>query len=595
MEFKERARNLLAALAGWLLLVSVAVAEEPGKPAASKQLTALERANIDLHDRVAGAVVSIECICGTTGYFGSGAIISEDGYVLTSTTVVPDRAENIVVRTAGYKQYKADFVGVEKDVELSLVKLANPPGPFLPLGKSGDMQVGDQVFTLGNPFQSIAKDDQVAMSVGIVSGRYRMVSADEQSKYRGEVIETDAAINPGSDGGPLVDARGEVIGVIGLGFSAARWMGTAVPIDVLAPHIERIIKSHKSTGDGADEGNEQGGEEPAKTSRPRTEIAAAHQELQATYRKVIATAAPMTVAIKVRREAEAVPAGGGWLPLLRGLAGKYFARPDISVSGVLLDKAGHVLTTWFNVAGKLSGPIQVTLSDGTALEATLLGHDEDSDVALLKVALPEGWKTIEPVFCAPAEAMPGVATLVVARSLDPPTVTATRGIVSALGRMRGGAVQIDCPLNYANAGGVVVTLDGRLVGLASHVSNDSIYGQNSGIGFAATGEFITTILPGLKEGKISPRREEPFIGVRANEGALDVEGASVMDIIPGTAADQAGVKAGDIILEFDKQPVHNWTELVILIRQKKPGDKVMLKVLRREHEIPLEMTIGRRP
>jgi serine protease Do len=194
----------------------------------------------DLYQRAVEAVLGIECVEETEGgdlhYFGTGVIIDPAGLVLTSITVVPEKSRDIRVYLRGGKTLPADFLSAVPDKEFSLIRIRDGRNlPFLALGDSSSVRVGHLSLTLGNAFRSIENDDQVALAVGMVSGRYTLNGTRSQARYVGPVLETTAAVNDGMDGGPLLNERGEVIGLLSLNFSTQRWLGTAVPINALKP------------------------------------------------------------------------------------------------------------------------------------------------------------------------------------------------------------------------------------------------------------------------------------------------------------------------------------------------------------------------
>jgi S1-C subfamily serine protease len=115
--------------------------------------------------------------------------------------------------------------------------------PFVEVADSSKARVGELAYTAGNPFHTISRDGQVAWSIGTLSGIYKIVSADEQSHYSGLVLETDAAVNPGSDGGPLFDANGRLLGIISLCFCESRWLGTAIPVHLIKNSLAAHLRS----------------------------------------------------------------------------------------------------------------------------------------------------------------------------------------------------------------------------------------------------------------------------------------------------------------------------------------------------------------
>lgn len=278
-----------------------------------------------------------------------------------------------------------------------------------------------------------------------------------------------------------------------------------------------------------------------------------------------------------------------------GEARAYFQRPAGPVTGVLLDSEGYVLTTWYNIAGKLKS-VHVTLDDGRRFLATLVARSRPDDLGLLRIvrdassgALPD-----HPVRWAERQRLrAGQILFALGRSPDPSRVTVTRGIVSAVARNGGRAFQTDAELNYGNVGGPLVDLEGRVVGIASHVGHhEPQWGINSGVGFGTNARTIAAILPQLKAGKDFEWGERPLLGVRWNFRAYETHGAEVRDIQVDSAADKAGLEEGDRILAIDGEPVASFPHLRRMIFLKRPRQKIRIKVQRGTEVLELEATLG---
>ncbi len=153
---------------------------------------------------------------------GSGVIIEADGHILTNHHVI-DRAERILVKLADGRTLRAEVVGSDPDTDIALIKVASDrPFPVAPLGDSDRLRVGEWVCAIGNP---LAYEHTV--TVGVVSYIGRKLFDTSLDRY----IQTDAAINFGNSGGPLINARGEVIGINAAISSRASNIGFAVPVN----------------------------------------------------------------------------------------------------------------------------------------------------------------------------------------------------------------------------------------------------------------------------------------------------------------------------------------------------------------------------
>lgn len=170
---------------------------------------------------------------------GSGFIISRDGYILTNEHVVSG-AEQIQVTIAGHdKPYKARIVGADHDLDLAVLKVdAGNNLPFLALGDSDKVRVGEWAIAIGNPH---GLDHTV--TVGVISAKGRPVSVQDRN-YK-NLLQTDASINPGNSGGPLLNLNGEVIGINTAVNAAAQGIGFAIPTSTVKPVLDTLITKGK--------------------------------------------------------------------------------------------------------------------------------------------------------------------------------------------------------------------------------------------------------------------------------------------------------------------------------------------------------------
>jgi len=169
---------------------------------------------------------------------GSGFIISVDGYVMTNAHVV-DGADEVYVTLTDKREYKAKIIGADKRTDVALVKIEGSNLPRLTLGDSNKIRVGEWVIAIGSPF---GLDNTV--TAGIVSAKAR-----DTGEYL-PLIQTDVAVNPGNSGGPLINMRGEVIGINSQIYSrSGGYMGIsfAVPIDEAIRVSEQLKSSGKVT------------------------------------------------------------------------------------------------------------------------------------------------------------------------------------------------------------------------------------------------------------------------------------------------------------------------------------------------------------
>lgn len=179
---------------------------------------------------------------------GSGFLISSDGYIITNDHVAGNAKEITVTLTSGDK-YKADLIGTDKVADIALLKIDGKNLPSIRLGNSDDVIIGEWVIAFGNPFGLFDIGDKPTVTVGVVSATKMNLRAEEGRAYRG-MIQTDAAINSGNSGGPLVNSVGEVIGVNAVIFSPNQnggniGLGFAIPINRVKTIVSDLRKSGK--------------------------------------------------------------------------------------------------------------------------------------------------------------------------------------------------------------------------------------------------------------------------------------------------------------------------------------------------------------
>ncbi len=179
---------------------------------------------------------------------GSGFIISPDGYIVTNDHVAGNATEITVTMTNG-KHYKASVVGSDPVTDICLLKVDASDLPYEVLGNSDDVMIGEWVIALGNPFGLFEINDKPTVTVGVISST-GMNLEPINNRYYVNMLQTDAAINGGNSGGPLVNSEGQVIGMNTLIFTGGNGsqgsigLGFAIPID----KIKRIISELKQNG-----------------------------------------------------------------------------------------------------------------------------------------------------------------------------------------------------------------------------------------------------------------------------------------------------------------------------------------------------------
>lgn len=266
-------------------------------------------------------------------------------------------------------------------------------------------------------------------------------------------------------------------------------------------------------------------------------------------------------------------------------------------SGVILSKDGYIVTNNHVIAD--ADEIMVTLNDNRTLPARLVGADENTDLALIKVEsdsdldfLPVGDSDDLKV---------GEWVLAVGNPFNL-TSTVTAGIVSAkarsLGVYNGGIesfIQTDAAINQGNSGGALVNARGELVGVNAVLSSPT--GSYAGYGFAIPTSIMTKVVADLKEFGTVQRAVLGIVGgtvtseLNEEKNLGTVEGVYVSEIVPDGAAQTAGIEVGDVVVGLDGKVVKTMAEMQEMLAKHLPGDKVKVKLLRdkKEREYTVEL------
>ncbi|MCX7927499.1 MAG: Do family serine endopeptidase [Candidatus Omnitrophica bacterium] len=277
-------------------------------------------------------------------------------------------------------------------------------------------------------------------------------------------------------------------------------------------------------------------------------------------------------------------------------------------SGVIIDPQGYILTNQHVVEG--AEKIKVILPDGREFKAELKGQDVRSDLAVIKINA----RNLPVAVLGDSDKLK-IGQWVVAignpfgLAMQNPEPTVTIGVISALHRSLGRTlarerdyndlIQTDAAINPGNSGGPLVNLKGEVIGI--NVAIYSTSGGYQGIGFAVPINSARRILSRLIEGK---KVEYGWLGVTVQDmtedlatyfGLSEKKGVLIAGVLAGGPAQKAGMKKGDILIEFDNKKVNSVKELLSFMNNSDVGKKVRILVLRDKKEIPLEVVLGSRP
>lgn len=172
---------------------------------------------------------------------GSGVIVSSNGYILTNQHVANNDSQKLVVTFPDGSEKDGTRVWADEMLDLAIVKVSANDLLVPPLGNSDDLSVGEVAIAIGNP---LGLSFQRTVTSGIISALNRtlLVDGDNGENYMEDLIQTDASINPGNSGGPLLNSRGEVIGINSIKIDSAEGLGFAIPINIATPIVNHFIQ-----------------------------------------------------------------------------------------------------------------------------------------------------------------------------------------------------------------------------------------------------------------------------------------------------------------------------------------------------------------
>lgn len=208
-----------------------------------------EKNNQEVYSAISPGVVNITSTVLVEDWFnvypkqgtGSGSILDKEGRILTNFHVIQD-AEKLEVKLSNNKSYEARVLGADPDNDLAVIKINAPVNELsvVPLGVSKDLFVGQKVLAIGNPFGL-----DRTLTTGIISGLSRPIRSEMTQRLIDGAIQTDAAINPGNSGGPLLNSRGQMIGINTMIYSPSGGsvgIGFAVPVETAKRVINDILQ-----------------------------------------------------------------------------------------------------------------------------------------------------------------------------------------------------------------------------------------------------------------------------------------------------------------------------------------------------------------
>lgn len=636
MRAARSVRRLSASIALCVLLVTlVGLPSAEGRGSVSKVEDEFEKA--------IKKVTPATCVCLPWGIDqrlliggSSGVIMSRKGLVLSDGDVgihldgprgkgknpKPAWSDDVEIRLPnlrgkGFSSYKARVIRRNRDLDTSLLRIEKPPSSlkFLKAGNSDELKVGDFTFAMGNSF-GLAAEAPPTLTAGVVAS---LTPGKEKRDSLYEHIYTSAAVNQGVNGGPLVDIHGQLVGTISSAVSLVQrgvnpddprlgyaYFGKVVPIERLRAHYADLPEF----GELFPEAKRK---EPKLGSSGSLALAF-HGTARRAFRSVV------SLAIKRKGKLSlAEPSQRGMINIPRYLG---------PVSGVLVSEDGFILTSLYNLANLVSlvnpglrslpenarvqagvagiESINVFLPGGDTAPVKIIARHEGLGIVLLKAELGSGDGTtasaqlegLVPATPAPTKAFePGRFVLALGNPfgenrLEDPLLTVgvlSKQHVATSDKPWAGQWQTDAGITDANAGGAAVDLRGRLLGITT-IWSSTQHGRNSGIGFIVPWTQIEPVLGEMKRGR---EFRPPLFGLEwvrvAGRPTL-----SVSKVSPGSAAEKAGVKAGDSVVGMGDARFESLLDFMKAMKGRWSGDQVVLVVKRDGKELQLPVTLGAR-
>ncbi|HSE08492.1 MAG TPA: trypsin-like peptidase domain-containing protein [Nocardioidaceae bacterium] len=275
-----------------------------------------------------------------------------------------------------------------------------------------------------------------------------------------------------------------------------------------------------------------------------------------------------------------------------------------SGSGVIISVEGEILTNYHVVeVAEQGGRVSVAFNDGTTTTADVVGTDPMTDLAVIKADDASGLTSAPLGKSANLDVGEQVVAIGSPFGLD---ATVTSGIVSALhrpvsvGDQSGGmdttypAIQTDAAINPGNSGGPLVNMQGEVVGINSSIrTSSSSMGQGGsiGLGFAIPLDEVLPIVDQLRNGETPTHAR---LGVQVTDAESQdglLSGAGIAEVTSGSAADEAGLEQGDVVIRVDDRPITDASSLVATVRGHRPGDTVTLTVVRDDEQVEIQATL----
>lgn len=323
---------------------------------------------------------------------------------------------------------------------------------------------------------------------------------------------------------------------------------------------------------------------------------------QSSYREAVSRAMPAVVNIYTTKEVRQPQSPLLDDPFLRRFFGERFGDTEKQMSlgsSVVVSHDGYIMTN--NHVVETADQIEVAFEDGRKAPAKLVGTDPDTDLAVIKIDMPN---LPAIAFADVDKAKVGDVVLAIGNPFGVGQ-TVTMGIISALGRSQLGIniyenfIQTDAAINPGNSGGALIDTSGNLLGINSAIYSRS--GGSLGIGFAIPVSTVKMVMDAIiSKGQVvrgwigvEPRDITPELA--DNLGLPKKDGVIIAAVLKNGPADKSGIRPGDILISIADKPISNMAEMFNLIAQLQPGSQTDMIVLRDNKEVKINVGVGKRP
>ena len=489
------------------------------------------------------------------GFSASGVVWDEKGHILTSSAVLPSHDSYVQVTFVDGTVWRAKILFRRPELGIGLLRLPRPYGTPIPISL-GKVKVGMWVASVGSPYDLIPRVFQLALSVGQITSLFPF----QGEKYRGLLIETNATVDRGHFGGALVDARGRMIGLLSPFYSPNRYLGCAIPLEKLFPHL------------------------PKRPEGQGTPISTEIESWQSRWQKIWQRGKKWVFPTRVKGETKAK---------------SYWSRPAGSVFPVLSLGQGYFLTSLTQVERALKDKKEIELLS-PKVKLRFIAQHKGLDLALFyaPLSLPS------PPFCplsSHVEEGSELLAIGVFSSSQSLVYTFDWGILSSRFRFHKRfipGIPRDFPvrlwqgsfrLNHGNLGGAVFDSKGHLIGIPVWPVRRT--GQSSGVSLFVPLPLLLQLLPQMKQGKSFEKTPIPYVGL-----ALSGSPPRVEKVSPASPAAKAGLRLGDLLLlaktPFFRRRLQSPLHFRQVLEQLAPQDVLLLVVKREGKIIEKRLTVG---